>query len=524
MESFNAYLLASAIFAPVVAGLLLIAGRILPRNWVSGLAFVGFALPAAAVLWFLLPASGPLDALLRLRFTGPWLFQLGLNGLSAPLFAMTAAVGLAAGLKALIQDVEARSTYLGLILFMFGGTLAVFATDNILGFYFFHEFALIPTFILTLFWGGEGRRSAAMQMAIYLTVGAMLSLAGILIAMQVAGLGWGDATFAALFQGLFAADAPLPAATGALTLFGLGTLASLFPFHSWAAPGYSAAPTPVSMLHAGALKKFGLYGIVIVAAASMKIGQGALGQWFFWCALANLVVVGLICVAQRDLKQLLSWSSVAHMGPIFLGLWVGTAKGQAAGIDAALFLMVAHGLSCAALFLLANAVRTRAGTYRFEELGGLAARTPVLAAFFVAATMASIGLPGFGNFWGEVGVFLSLRAEPLWVQALVASTVVISAIYALRAVATVFFGPESKQVAERAAHAPFGDLGFTERLAAVVLLGASLTIGFCPSLVTRCTNADAQGIAQAAVRSSAPKAPAIPVQAPKAVAPAPSAR
>jgi NADH-quinone oxidoreductase subunit M len=281
------------------------------------------------------------------------------------------------------------------------------------------------------------------------------------------------------------------------------------------------------MLHAGALKKFGLYGIVMIAAASMQIGQGSLGQWFFWCALANLLVVGLICMAQRDLKQLLSWSSVAHMGPIFLGLWVGTAKGQAAGIDAAIFLMVAHGLSCAALFLLANAVRTRTGTYRFEELGGLAARTPVLAAFFVAATMASIGLPGFGNFWGEVGVFLSLRAEPLWVQALVASTVVVSAIYALRAVAAVFFGPTSKPIEERAVHAPFGDLGFTERLAAGLLLAASLTIGFIPSLVTRCTNADARGIAAAAVRSAAPKAPAapvIPAAAPKAATPAPSAR
>ena len=366
-----------------------------------------------------------------------------------------------------------------------------------------------------------------MQMAIYLTVGAMLSLGGILIAMEVAGLSWNDATFAALFQGLFAADAPLPAATGAMTLFGLGTLASLFPFHSWAAPGYSAAPTPVSMLHAGALKKFGLYGIVMIAAASMQIGQGTLGQWFFWCALANLLIVGLICMAQRDLKQLLSWSSVAHMGPIFLGLWVGTAKGEAAGIDAAIFLMVAHGLSCAALFLLANAVRTRTGTYRFEELGGLAARTPVLAAFFIAATMASIGLPGFGNFWGEIGVFLSLRAEPLWVQALVASTVVVSAIYALRAVATVFFGPASKHIEERAAHAPFGDLGFTERLAATLLLGASMTIGFVPSLVTQCTNTDARGIAAAALRSASPKTPAVPVippAAPKATTPAPSAR
>ncbi|GBL27628.1 NADH-quinone oxidoreductase subunit 13 [Verrucomicrobiota bacterium] len=228
-STLNAWLLVTAVFLPVLIGLILLAGRVLPRSGVSGLAFLGFVVPAAVVLWFLLPVSGPLDAILRLRVDGPWLFKLGLNGVSAPLFAMTAVVGLAAGLKAVIQEVEARTTYLGLILFMFGGTLAVFATDNIIGFYFFHEFALIPTFILTLFWGGEGRRSAAMQMAIYLTVGAMLSLAGILIAMEVAGLSWNDATFAALFQGLFAADAPLPVATGALTLFGLGTLASLFP-------------------------------------------------------------------------------------------------------------------------------------------------------------------------------------------------------------------------------------------------------------------------------------------------------
>lgn len=520
LSTLNANLLTAAVLLPLALGLCLLAGRLLPASWVSAFAFLGFAFPATVTLWYLLPYSGSFDALLKLRVHDFWPCALGLNGVSAPLFAMTALVGLAAGLKALTQEVEARPTYLGLILFMFSGTLGVFATDHLIGFYFFHEFALIPTFILTLFWGGEGRRSAAMQMAVYLTVGAMLSLAGILIAMQTANLTWDNATFGELFKALAAPDVHLPVATGALTLFGLGTLASLFPFHSWAAPGYAAAPTPVSMLHAGALKKFGLYGIVMVAAASMHIGEGALGQWFLWCGLGNLVLVGLICLAQRDLKQLLAWSSVAHMGPVFLGLWVGTSRGSAAGIDAAIFLMVAHGLSCAALFLLANAVRTRTGTYRFEELGGLASRTPILAGFFVAATMASIGLPGFGNFWGEIGVFLALRAEPLWLQALVASTVVISAIYALRAVANVFFGPASAHLEERATQAPFGDLGFTERLAATILLGASLTIGFVPSLVTNRTNADAQGIAAAARRTVVP---ATPVTAP-AVAPTPSAR
>jgi NADH-quinone oxidoreductase subunit M len=489
MDTFPATLLALAVTAPILVGLILLAGRDLPRSFTSGFAFGGFAIPAVLGPWLLMTWSDPTTTPKDFESVGFWGFGFALNGLSAPIFTMTSLVGFAAGIKALNQEVEGRNTYLGLILFMLGGTLGVFGTNHLVGFYFFHEFALIPTFILTPFWGGEGRRPAAMQMAIYLTAGAMASLAGILIAIDASGVEYGAATFENVIQGL--QNAPqLPAAVGALVLFGLGTLASLFPFHSWAAPGYSAAPTPVSMLHAGALKKFGLYGIISIGLSCLNITGGSLGQWLLWFAVANVVLVGLICLAQRDLKQLLSWSSVAHMGPIFLGIWVCGVSGDSEGLAAAMFLMVAHGLSCAALFLLANAVRSRAGTYRLDELGGLAARTPVLAAFFVAATMASIGLPGFGNFWGEVGVFLALRAQPLWLQALVASTVVISAVYALRAVASTFFGPASEALEKRWAVAPFGDLGWAERAAAGVLLGASLLIGFVPSIVTKPFNTE----------------------------------
>jgi NADH-quinone oxidoreductase subunit M len=516
MDTFPATLLQIAVTAPILIGLVLIAGRSLPRSFASGFAFGGFLLPAVLAPWLLLLWSNEQTSPAQFQSAGLWGFTFGLNGLSAPLLAMTALVGLAAGIKALSQEVESRNTYLGLILFMLGGTLGVFGTNHIIGFYFFHEFALIPTFILTLFWGGEGRRPAAMQMAIYLTAGAMASLAGILIAIDAAGVGFAQASFGEVADGLQRAG-HIPAATGALVLFGLGTLASLFPFHSWAAPGYSAAPTPVSMLHAGALKKFGLYGIILVGLSSLDITGGRLGSWFLWMAVANVAVVGLICVAQRDLKQLLSWSSVAHMGPVFLGIWVCGVTGKADGLDAAAFLMVAHGLSCAALFLLANAVRTRAGTYRLDELGGLATRAPVLAAFFVAATMASVGLPGFGNFWGEVGVFLALRAQPLWLQAVVASTVVISAVYALRAVAATFFGPATEPLEKRFAAAPFGDLGWSERLAAGLLLAASLAIGFVPSLVTKSTNPVTAGVAVYSQHNA--KAPAKAAK-PAAVAPA----
>ncbi len=513
MDTFPAILLQVAITAPVLIGLMLIAGRSLPRSFASGFAFTGFALPALIAPWLLVLWINDATSPLQFRTDGPWGFGFALNGLGAPLLAMTSLIGLAAGIKALTQDVEARNTYLGLILFMLGGTLGVFATDHLIGFYFFHEFALIPTFILTLFWGGEGRRTAAMQMAIYLTAGAMASLAGILIALDAANLSFANATFVNVADSLGTAK-NIPAATGALVLFGFGTLASLFPFHSWAAPGYSAAPTPVSMIHAGALKKFGVYGLILLGLSSLNISQGTLGSWFLWLAISNVFIVGLICLTQRDLKQLLSWSSVAHMGPIFLGIWVCGASGKAAGLDAAAFLMVAHGLSCAALFLLANAVRQRAGTYRLDELGGLASRTPVLAAFFIAATMASIGLPGFGNFWGEIGVFLALRAQPLWIQATVASTVIISAIYALRAVAATFFGPTSAPLTARLETAPCDDINWIERIAASILLGASLTIGFMPSLITKSTNPVSTGVANFSQRTStAPAAkPAAPVQ------------
>jgi NADH-quinone oxidoreductase subunit M len=516
LDLFNANIPAVAVYTPILAGLLLLAGRRLPAAFASGFAFAGFALPLVLGLWLVGPWPAGKVAFTQLSSAGsPWGFEFGLNGLSAPLFLMTAVVGLAAGLKALEQEVESRNTYLGLLLFMFGGTLGVFATTSVLGAYFFHEFALIPTFLLTLFWGGAGRRPAAMQMAIYLTVGAMVALAGLLLALGAAKTGY-TSTWSELLNTIDLRV--VPAATTGLVLFGFGTLASLFPFHSWAAPGYTAAPTPASMLHAGALKKFGLYGILLVALNTLGGVHGSLAQWFLGLALANVVIVGLICLAQRDLKELLSWSSVAHMGPIFLGLWVTSVSGRADGVAAAVFLMVAHGLSCAALFLLANAVRARAGTYRLDELGGLAKQAPVLAALFVAATMASIGLPGFGNFWGEMGVFLALRDQSLWLQAAVASTVVISAVYALRAVAATFYGEPSAALARRLAVAPVADLGATERFAAGLLLAASLLIGFRPGLVTNLTQDYCQDIAKNSALPATPAKPAAPT------APAPSAR
>jgi NADH-quinone oxidoreductase subunit M len=192
-------------------------------------------------------------------------------------------------------------------------------------------------------------------------------------------------------------------------------------------------------------------------------------------------VVGFVTMAQRDLKQMLGYSSVMHMGYCFLGI----AALSTVGTGGVVFLMVAHGLSVALLFLLATSVHHRTHTFDLAEMGGLAQQAPVLAAFFVAATMAGIGLPGFANFWGELTVFVALWKFSPALTAVAISGVVISAIYGLRAAARVFFGPPSEALQRVTAQHPPADLDWREKLPALILLAALLFFGLYPKAISQ---------------------------------------
>jgi NADH-quinone oxidoreductase subunit M len=239
------------------------------------------------------------------------------------------------------------------------------------------------------------------------------------------------------------------------------------------------------MLHAGVLKKFGLYGLIQIAVPLLPAGA----QHWVWtlallAALGNVLVVGFITMAQRDLKQMLGYSSVMHMGYCFLGI----ATLSVVGTGGVVLLMVAHGLSVALLFMLATSIHHRTHTFDLSDMGGLAQRTPVLAAFFVAATFASVGLPGFANFPGELTIFVALWKFSPWVTAVAVSGVVISAIYALRAAAKIFFGSPSEQFQRVAAEHPPQDLDWQERLPALILLATLFFIGCWPRAVSDAVN------------------------------------
>jgi NADH-quinone oxidoreductase subunit M len=174
-------------------------------------------------------------------------------------------------------------------------------------------------------------------------------------------------------------------------------------------------------------------------------------------------VIGLVTIAQRDLKQMVGYSSVMHMGYAFLGV----ACFSALGAGGVVLLMVGHGLSVALLFLLSTSVYHRTQTFDLFEMGGLAQKAPILAAFFVAATFASIGLPGFANFWGELTIFIALWQLSPGVTVCAVAGVVISAIYGLRAAARIFFGQPTEALAKVVAQRPVVDLRWGEKLPAL---------------------------------------------------------
>jgi NADH-quinone oxidoreductase subunit M len=480
--SFDPLLISVA--APLAVALSIALG--MPKRWVVKLAYAGFAAPAlmAIGVWWRFGAAEKEAhgyAFLSSYSTGLERLgiglKLGLNGISLPLFVLAGIVGLAAGLYAIQSNAPRMKTYLLLLLVMQAGLMGTFASINVFFFYFFHELALIPTFIMVGVWGGRDRSYAAMMMTIYLTLGAMLSLLG-LVAIYVK-------TGASSFDLTVLRDALAAGQLGEVTqkhifgllLFGFGILVSLWPFHSWAPLGYGAAPSSAAMMHAGVLKKFGLYGLVQIALPLLPFGAV---QWSHTLAVVagvgNVLVIGLVTMAQRDLKQMVGYSSVMHMGYAFLGI----AAGSVLGVGGVVMLMVAHGLSVALLFLLSTSVHHRTQTFDMDQMGGLAQQAPVLAALFVAATFASIGLPGFANFWGELPIFVALWrfSHALTVVALTGT--VVSAVFGLRAAARVFFGPQTPAFARVAAASPATDITWSEKLPALVLVAALLFVGLWP--------------------------------------------
>ena len=473
------------VFCPIVAALAILCGAPARRTalWAAGLTLAATLL--AYLEWdtgrrgFDFVVSYPISSIWRLNFT------LGIDGLSLIMLLLTAMVTFAAiWFTGPIATHE--HAFHACLLLIAGGALGAFASLDLFFFYAFHELALIPTFLLIGIWGTGNRHAAAWKITIYLATGSFILLLGLIMLYRSVPDAARSFDIRALQKaaalGLIPADAQ--GSIFLVLLIGFGILVSLFPFHTWAPEAYASAPAPAAMLHAGVLKKFGLYGLLRVAIPLLPQGAQQWTTLLLVLLLGNIIYVGLVTIAQKRLDWMLGYSSVMHMGYIFLGI----ASGTLLGTNGAAVVIFAHGISIALLFGIAGEIRQRTGTLLLSDLGGLGKIMPRAGLAFGLAAFASIGLPGFANFAGEVMVlFGAFRngADPYRFHIFQIATVlalwgvVISAVYMLRAYRKVFMGAMPANWSgvtdlRRSLHLPIG-----------LLLAVTLWFGFFPQSFVR---------------------------------------
>jgi NADH-quinone oxidoreductase subunit M len=478
------------IFAlPLLAAVLL---AFIPRNFAVVMRLVALVttfitmLLAVKMFWNFDCAAADNDGY-KFVATIPWLgshalgivCRLGVDGLNVGLVLMGAIVAFAAACCSAEIKSREKEFYI-LLLVMTGGILGAFASLDLFFFYFFHELALVPTFIMIGVWGrGEKRNFAAFQITLYLSIGALLALVGLIdLYLQVPAE---IRTFDIPSLTRFFVEHPMALASQSfifpLLLFGFGVLVSLWPFHSWAPLGYGSAPTATAMLHAGVLKKFGLYGLLRVVIPFMPQSAQHWMPILAWLSLGNILYVGWVAMKQKNLNLLIGNSSVAHMGMIFLGI----ATLNLVGVTGAVVIMIAHGFLAALTFGLSGYIHSQTGTLEMSELGGLAKKMRFVGVAFVMAAMAGCGLPGFLNFVGEATVFFGAWARPglrLVTFLAVWGALIVGAVYMLRAVRATLHGP----LPEKWGRLP--DAVLWRKLPYAVLLASLFLFGFAPKLLT----------------------------------------
>ena len=466
-------MLTTLIFLPIAAAFFLMLAPVRTARLARALAVATMGIE---LLLSFLCLHGALAAGGGLAFEvqRPWLpdlgigWHLGVGRLGGLLVFLTALVGFAAVLVA--RPTERARFHHALGLVIVGGMAGAFVAQDLFFLYVFHEFALIPTFVLIWIWGGERRREAATKITLYLLAGSLVLLVGLLALVLASGAGTFDLPALRVHLAGHPMDAGLQAWVFLLLFVGFGTLVSVVPLHTWAPLGYAEAPPLASMLHAGVVKKFGLYGLAVVAFPLLPEGVAFWRPCVAWLAAIQVLYAGYIALRQDDLRRMLAWASVSHMGFGFLAL----ASGTPVAMEGFTLFLLAHGLAAAAGFALAGSCREAIGTSSLSAMGGLAQRMPFVATAFTMAALAGFGVPGFANFPAELMIFAgSLRAWP-WPTVLAIWGTVISAVYFLRAVRRGFLGPLAPSM-ERAV-----DLDRARRVAVGLLLAVSLAVGFFP--------------------------------------------
>ncbi|MDI6769651.1 MAG: NADH-quinone oxidoreductase subunit M [Anaerolineales bacterium] len=394
----------------------------------------------------------------------------GVDGISAPLVLLTGVVMFTGVL--ISWGIEDRPREFFAFLFILAsGVFGVFVSLDLFMLFFFYEIAVFPMYLLIAIWGWiKTREYAAMKLTLYLFIGSVVSLVGALAMYWQSGLRTFDmlaleqAAFSPAFQNLW-----FP-----FVFFGFAVLGGIFPFHNWSPDGHVAAPTAVSMFHAGVLMKLGAFAALRVGIMLLPEGAKTWGGLIMALALVNIVYGAFIAMVQTDFKYIIGFSSVSHMGLVMMGFSTMTKLGlTGAGMQ-----MFSHGVMTALFFAAVGMVYDRAHTRDIPKLGGMAKPLPLVAVAFIIGGLVSMGMPGFSGFVAEFPIFMGIwQVKPL-VAIIAAISIVVTAAYIMLAVRRVFFG---SMPAEFEGH--IGTITVYDKVALVLLCVIMIGLGLFPSVM-----------------------------------------
>jgi NADH-quinone oxidoreductase subunit M len=469
-------LLSVAIWLPILAGVLLLAaGRDRHANVVRWLALVA-SIASFLVTIPLVTGFDATSAAMQFQEKLPWIdrfnvfYHLGVDGLSlwfVPLTAFITVVVVIAGWEVITERVN---QYMGAFLILSGLMVGVFAALDGLLFYVFFEATLIPMYIIIGVWGGPRRVYAAFKFFLYTLLGSLLMLVALVYLYYKSG---GSFDILAWHK--------LPLSMTAQTLLFFAFLAAfsvkvpMWPVHTWLPDAHVEAPTGGSVVLAAIMLKLGAYGFV---RFSMPIAPDASREWaWFIIALSLIAVVyiGLVALVQTDMKKLIAYSSVAHMGFVTLGFFIFSELGVSGG----LVQMISHGFISGALFLCIGVLYDRVHSRDIAAYGGVVVTMPKFATFGVLFAMANCGLPGTSGFVGEWMVIIGTVKTSFWLAALAATTLIFGAAYTLWMVKRVYFGDVANDHV-----AALADINTREFLMLFLLAVAVMAMGLYPKPFT----------------------------------------
>lgn len=468
-------ILSVIVFTPIVAAIiiLLIPGERKTEVRVTALAAAAFALLLSTWAYFSydIQAGG-----YQFLETYAWLpsagisFQVGIDGMNAPLVLLTGIVMFTGVLISWKIDDRPREFFAFLFL-LATGVFGVFVALDLFMLLFFYEIAVFPMYLLIAIWGWkETREYAAMKLTLYLFIGSVIALVGALAMYFASGLG--TFNMLALEQADFSAN--FQRIVFPFVFFGFAVLGGIFPFHNWSPDGHVAAPTAVSMFHAGVLMKLGAFAALRVGIMLLPQGAQFHMPWIIVLTLVNVVYGAYIAMVQSDFKYVIGFSSVSHMGLVLMGFATLSQDGMlGAGLQ-----MFSHGVMTALFFAVVGMVYDQVHTREIPRLGGFRKVMPVVAVAFIVGGFVSMGMPGFSGFVAEFPIFMGLWATYPWVAIIAVISIVITASYIIRIITKVFFG---KIPDEFNGHVQ--DVTVLDKLALVVLSAVLIGIGVYPPLM-----------------------------------------